>query len=276
MPAASQGPAKPRSKDSLVLFVDMLGFAQVTNFTGYSHSRPLPRATMRSWGLKNMPWGDNFDSPDDVYRGLQKVVRRMVAQAQKRRRAEAPLATIVFSDAVYMVLASEREILWFARRAMLSFIRDNLPVRMGIASGTVTRLTFTSETLPTNDLVLSAPFMGTGIVNAYAAERCPLKGMRIFVQAAAALRIKEAGLEGYLLPLPEERWPPTATYEVNYLDLASSVLPALAVPLRVKNLKDIAPRKVSYHYTQTLDALKKMNAQLNRQRHAPGTRLPRL
>jgi len=253
---------------NLVLFVDMLGFVGVTNFTGFRHSDPIPRSLLSYYGLRQLPWHSDYDGPDDVYTAFQRVIRRTIAEAQRRRKDATPLTTNLFSDSMYMVFQSPEEIVWFARRVMLRCLQAHLPVRMGIAAGTVTQHSYTSETLPNSDLVLSAPFMGTGIIRAYQAERAPQKGLRIFVHGSATYLLEEAGLQDALIQLDEVDWPPAATHEVNYLDLNSRVFPGAVLPIRIESMRKVAPRSAAKHYTATLPALRRMAHQARNQQTA--------
>lgn len=160
------------------LFVDMLGFAAVTQFSSFTHSKPMPKETLNYYKMKRLPWADNYDSAFDVYKAFQHIMRKTTLEAHRRRKASTPLLTIVFSDAIYVTFEFMAELVSFATKAMLRCYMAGLPVRMGIGVGRVTRLPFTSETFPTNDTILSAAFMGPGIVQAYKAEQS-LKGMRI-------------------------------------------------------------------------------------------------
>lgn len=243
------------------LFVDMLGFASVTEFSSFTHSmRPYPRDVLKPYGMKQLPWSDRYDSAFDVYKAFQRIMRTTTLEAHRRRKASTPLLTIVFSDAIYVTFDSMAELVSFATRAMLRCYIAALPVRMGIGAGRVTRLRFTSETFPTNDTILSAAFMGPGIVSAYKAEGS-LKGMRIALAPGASEMFKREGLEHRLLPIPGAVWP-QPRFEVNYLyPEQKSIMHASLASVRVEAMKCAAPKAAQGHYSETLKAIGRMHAQ---------------
>lgn len=253
LPALSQQPDGAK----LVVFLDMLGFQEVTNFSGFKHSKKPPKETMRYCGIKCLPWSGNYDSAGDVYQAFQKIIRAEVRAAQRRRKAVAPLTTIIFSDAVYMVFTSATEIVKFTTTTMLKMMLADIPVRMGIGFGHVVRHNFTSETFPTNDIILSAPFMGHGIISAYRAERSPQKGLRIFVDGAASSVIKREGLQHYLLNVPGAEWP-NCRHELNYLSENVYPLHASIVPFRLESMAKFSPKRAQRHYSETKKAIERM------------------
>jgi hypothetical protein len=114
------------------------------------------------------------------------------------RRGKPPSLSLVFSDCAYIVFERYTDAQRWSVAAMRSFVRNDMPVRMGLAYGSFTAYDFTTETLPSGHMIFAAPFMGTAVVDSYKAESSGVKGMRILVHYMNA-----GDLNDVLVPLPK-------------------------------------------------------------------------
>jgi hypothetical protein len=204
------------SEKSTVIFLDLLGFADLIRQKTDFYNRPdnirqfytSPSRSPRTLAARDVR---------RVYQAFHAEVRSLVLEAQRKRRGNRPLTSIIFSDSLYVFFETPDEAVDFARLAMQRMIRKSLTVRIGVGWGTADRLNFNSETFPSSDLILSAPFLGTGVVNAYRAESCGVRGMRILVHDSVAFLLKKT--QGHrLLPLPRYEATESTKHEINYLN----------------------------------------------------------
>jgi hypothetical protein len=105
----------------------------------------------------------------------------------------------------------------FAVHAMRSFIRNDMPVRMGLSYGSFTNYEFKTGVLPNGHLMFAAPFMGTAVVDSYRAESSGIKGMRILVHPSFFMSAPD--LDEFLVPLPKSEQRPEAVGELNWHDI---------------------------------------------------------
>lgn len=152
---------------------------------------------------------------------------------------------------------------------MRDLIRFGVLVRMGVSTGTfraVRLATDVAEGLRRH----SSQFLGTGVVRAYRAESCGLKGMRIFVHpdaqlmedypgelvsvaASAGYNDRRTSVErelNYLHPHPP--WIPQADGTKRPSDYA-------ALRAAVAEMGRYAPKAAQIHYAETLAALGRMD-----------------
>lgn len=142
---------------------------------------------------------------------LGKLLRRPM------RRGKPPTLSLVFSDCAYIVFDRGNDAQRFAVSAIRSFVRNDMPVRMGLSYGSFTAYNFTTETLPSGHTIFGAPFMGTAVVDAYKAESSGIKGMRILVHPSFYMNAGD--LNDVLVPLPKSEQRLEAVGELNWYDL---------------------------------------------------------
>ena len=97
-----------------------------------------------------------------------------------------PLKSIAFSDSALVAFRDNNIALSFAGNWMRMLLSFRIPVRMGIGTGSFRVLRLTTDV--SDDVQRhSAQFLGTAVVQAYQAESCGLKGMRIFIHPDATV-----------------------------------------------------------------------------------------
>lgn len=159
---------------------------------------------------------------------------------------------MVFSDCAYVVFSAGEDAERFAISAMRSFVRYEMPVRMGLAYGSFQAYEFATETLGSGNLMSVAPFMGTAVIDAYRAESSGVKGLRILVHPSFYLSTGDRDTE--LVPLPKAEQSTEAVGELNWYDLD------LAWPIRrhVRAMMRTAPAHAQVHYKRTLCFVRRM------------------
>jgi hypothetical protein len=113
----------------------------------------------------------------------------------------------------YVVFDRPKDAERFAVHAMRSFIRNDMPVPMGLSYGSFTNYEFKTGVLPNGHLMFAAPFMGTAVVDSYRAESSGIKGMRILVHPSFFMSAPD--LDELLVPLPKSEQRPEAVGELN-------------------------------------------------------------
>lgn len=232
-------------KGKYVLFLDLLGFTQFVR---------------QSFQLRVEQEAD-AEAAKTHFRSAQQEVDRMYSRFHRHlgkllrrhpRRGNAPELSMVFSDCAYVVFGAGDDAERFAIFAMRSFVRYEMPVRMGLAYGSFQAYEFSTETLSSGNRMSVAPFMGTAVIDAYRAESSGVKGLRILVHPSFYLSTGER--DTALVPLPKAEQSPEAVGELNWYEID------LARPIRrhVRAMMRTAPAHARVHYTRTLCFVRRM------------------
>lgn len=167
-------------QERVVLFVDLLGFASLTESYPIELNRiqgtgrPLESIAMILSGQKENPLTQTFTN-------FHRALKGVIDLAQIRH----PLTAITFSDSAYIATNHLYEAVNIASHFVRTLVSQRIPVRAGIACGTFAAVRFRSDaTLEGGDH--AAHFLGTGVVRAHAAETCGIKGIRILLHPSAA------------------------------------------------------------------------------------------
>jgi hypothetical protein len=173
------------AQERVVLFVDLLGFASLTEnhplqlqFIKDSE-RPLANIAMVLSGQEN-PLTRTFT-------GFHRALKSAINLGQH----DHPLTAITFSDSAYIATNHLYEAVNIASYFVQTLLSQRIPVRAGIAYGTFSAVRFRSDmTLEGGDH--AAYFLGTGVVRAHAAETCGIKGIRILLHPSAAALLADS------------------------------------------------------------------------------------
>jgi class 3 adenylate cyclase len=162
-----------------VVFVDVLGFAALTEqheLDGASilrSDRPL-----------------SFNSFEEIRRVQDNPLtrtfgdfHRSVKWSLDMANMRHPLTAITFSDSAFIATANLYQAARIAVDLVQSLLPQKIPVRIGIACGTFAAVRFRSD-ISSEGGEHAAHFLGTGVVRAYAAERCGIKGVRILLHTS--------------------------------------------------------------------------------------------
>ena len=231
-----------------VLFLDLLGF---THFVRESfQKRKTESGTAEAWEAAQRQFKESQAEVDKVYGRFQRHLGKLLRHPT--RRGKPPSLSLVFSDCAYVVFERYTDAQRWAVAAMRSFVRNDMPVRMGLAYGSFRAYDFATETLPSGHRIFGAPFMGTAVVDAYKAESSGVKGMRILVHPSFYMNAGD--LNDVLVPLPKSEQSVEAVGELNWYDLPLH----LTLRRHIRKMKRSAPDSAHIHYDKTLCFIRRM------------------
>lgn len=254
--------------EPIVVFADILGFADLV-LDLEPRIGVIDYAYYSATGVEKLHEEFGGGSEDPLTTAFICFHRLLDLHIETLMRAD-PIESVVFSDAAYVAFRDPSIASEFAVRLMRDLIRFAVPARMGVSTGTfraVRLATDVAEGLRRH----SSQFLGTGVVRAYRAESCGLKGMRIFVHPDAQLMedypgefVSVAASAGYAnRRVPVER-------ELNYLhphppwipQKNGAKRPSDYEPLHaaVSKMARFAPKAAQIHYAETLAALGRMDS----------------
>jgi hypothetical protein len=248
--------------DALVLFVDLLGFASLTE------EHQVSEADFES---HDHPETDDFltASLEEASPLVETYVRFQVAIQEAvdfaHRSGDHP-TSVAFSDSAFVSMQSFGTTSSLAVSLMHKLLPRGIMLRIGIAYGTFVPIRFRADVSIASG-EHSAQFLGTGVVRAYAtAEKSGLKGARILVHPSAAEHVPRwqpsaPGIFFQVLPIGDDERanPLSITQEINYLgrhdrDLYKGV--------RKAQLR--APVAAQGQYIATYNAMNRMRSSLSR------------
>jgi hypothetical protein len=249
---------RPEDEPAILIFVDILGFREVTK---------LYRVRVQ----EHSPY---YSATTEIQRQIN-CFDRIISSSVSEKTAMFGTQAMLFSDCALLVFTKSNpndapavRTGMVARDLMRQFIKNLVPVRMGIGKGTfydIEYLTTTNGKLITS----KSRFIGTAVICAHDAEQCGGKGLRIFVDESAEEDLSRMG-RSLRLPQPYK----SVKWELDYLhdprpigqleqlekddhelfdNVASMNTPGLSEGARL-------------HYTETLAALNRMR--LNNSRKA--------
>lgn len=254
--------------DPIVVFADMLGFAELVLDLD-PRIRIIDYAYYSATGIDELHEELGNRREDPLTSAFVSFQRLLDLHIERLMRAD-PIESVVFSDSAYVAFRDPGVASMFATDLMRDLMRFGIPAPMGIGTGSfraVRLATDVAEGLRRH----SSQFLGTGVVRAYRAESCGLKGMRIFGHPDAELK---EGFPGQLISVAgssaysERRI--LVDHELNYLHPVPPWIPLEggsqrpsaydALREKVMEIARYAPDKVQIQHTETLAALERMNA----------------
>lgn len=264
MEARRRGPIVPSMPpvDRVVLFVDMLGFAALTEAYPIdiamlnAHNRPF------SSGLE-MILSTPKNPLTDAFHGFHFALRWAVDMANMHR----PVTAITFSDSAFVAFAHLVDAANLAVDLLRSMLSQRIAVRIGIAFGSFAALRFRSDvTADGGDH--AAEFLGTAVVRAYRAERCGIKGLRIFLHPSVHPLLVDAvhnpgeppavgrAIRTMECPALERANRIGVQYEIDYWELAPTK--EASAWRGLQEMWDKAPNDALEHYQATAEAINRM------------------
>lgn len=254
--------------EPIVVFADILGFANLVLDLEPKISH-IDYAYYSATSVETLFEEFGGRTEDPLTSAFVCFHRLLDLQIERLMRAD-PIDSVVFSDAAYVSFRDPGVATEFAVRLMRDLIRFNIPARRGVSTGTFRPLrlaTDVAEGLRRH----SSQFLGSGVVRAYRAESCGLKGMRIFIHPDAEViedfpgeLISVEGSKGY------EKRTASVERELNWLhpvppwipDKGGQKRPSDYAKLRaqVEDMSRYAPKEAQDHYAETLVALDRMDS----------------
>ena len=245
------------SRDSVVLYADMMGFGSlVESYPDLGSLTPdmlealSPTSASETYAL----------NPAGRHPLVGKLGTFHKALASHLGYAQAS-HTLLFSDSCFMVFEDYVPAFQTAQGLMNHLLRAAVPVRMGLAAGTFVAGTLTSSTSPSAALHV-AQFFGTAVVRAHRAERVDIPGFRAFIHPS----LRPEAWEHFMVKhahIPLEAASADAVREINYVGLGSGTIGMSVsemgriVPV-MEELKRTAPPGAHRHYDSTVIAMKRM------------------
>jgi hypothetical protein len=248
-----------------LIFVDILGFREITNeyrvrvedysdtVSGFSGSRTTEIQRQINCFNRILDSGVSEIAP---YGGTQAMLF-------------SDCAFLVFSKTVPNEYPAVRVGL-VAKDLMRKFIKNLVPVRMGIGKGTfydIEYLTTTNGKLITS----KSRFIGTAVTCSHDAEQCGGKGLRIFVDQSAEEDLPHMGRRLQLpIPLKSVKWELDYLHDsrpigqLGQLEKDDRELFDNVASMNTPGLTDGA----RLHYTETLEALNRMRISNSRKAFA--------
>jgi hypothetical protein len=247
-----------------VVFMDLLGFADLTE------GSPLPahafadtfdieslKALRRDMVMKKTVWLDAFGGELMV---AFRLFHHIVDSSRTAGVVTKPLTLLSFSDSACLVTESKFDIFRLVTHLMREFVRNLLPVRMGVGVGDFIPVRFRAD-WSLAEGTYGSQFVGTGLVRAYAAEHNGGKGLRIFLHPSTHDFITQGWIGAIpYLELPTHEQSEYADYELNYLTGVVSKDQELWEHVRI--MHSHAPAKAQAHYTSTIAAIDRMRVKL--------------
>ena len=244
--------------DRAVLFVDLLGFAKLTeenplDLEAIKHSQnPLSGSIDQLLAADRNPLTRAFTS-------FHHTLKWAIELAQMKHT----LTAITFSDSAFIATTKLSESVSVATYILQSLLRARVPARAGIAYGSFSAVRFRSDvSMEGGDH--SAHFLGTGVVRSKAAESCGIKGLRILLHPSAVALLDNQGHRpshdqkiSYIACLPQESANvPGVQFEIDYWRFKPTAESEAWHALQ--DMWSAAPQVALPHYEATAQAINRM------------------
>jgi hypothetical protein len=242
------------------VFADVLGFASLTE----SNPLDVDRLKLLAGPIGDRVW-EQIEANKDPLAATFVNFHQAIKFANDLAAMHHSVTSITFSDSAFFATAHLFEAVYIARHLLLHLIWQKVPVRIGIAFGTLAVLGFESKDTPAGR-INAAHFLGTAVVRAQRTESCGLKGMRILLHPSAASLLTDprhnpAGAV-QTLECPEDPADNTAgvSREINYWPDAPTEEKRIWASLQ--DMWDNAPPVARRHYHATATAINRMRTAL--------------
>ena len=181
--------------NKVVLFVDMLGFASLTE--AYPVDLNLIKASDRPFSLSlETIFASQENLLTRAFTSFHSSLKATIDLAQMMR----PLTAITFSDSAFIATTHLFEAAYVGVHLLQALLPQRVPVRIGIAHGSFAAIRFRSDiTVDGGDH--AAHFLGTGVVRSHATESCGIKGLRILLHPSALPLLNDTA---HNPPLPDK------------------------------------------------------------------------
>jgi len=245
------------TQNRAVLFVDLLGFAKLTELNTLDFDA-LRRRQNLLVGL-----GDIFQGArnplTETFAHFHYTLKWAIELAQMNHL----LTAITFSDSAFIVTSSLSECVAIAIHIVQSLLQNNIPARAGIAWGSFASIRFKSDIIGEWG-EHSAHFLGTAVVHSSSAERCGIKGIRILLHPSAsallvdtpACTLPYSGAKAIRCSPEEQNNNMGVCYEIDYWQFKPT---AEAKAWRaLQDMWNSAPPSEEIHYLATAQSINRM------------------
>ncbi len=272
----STGVDSPAMPESLVIFVDMLGFRELVlnNEEAIETLQPSIRYT----ALNERFFNDLLLHSKNPLQSRFSFFHQALDQTVEQVRKIPDNASLVFSDCAFFKLPDLVAAVTAAIALQRELVKYQVPARFGLARGSMKVVRFLTDSV-TGSVHHSSQFLGTGVVRAFQTESCGVPGLRILVHPEVVGDLSAAKVRMVEIDPPGERHPGVkVTHELNYLlsdaefesnDFAKGVFKTVEMfdqEMIIKPVKAIAGvhQDKRHIYDATLQALNKMRMQFGR------------
>jgi hypothetical protein len=250
------------NNNKIVLFVDILGFAQLTE----SHSLDINLLKQQDRLFSHSLEMIIAASKNQLISTFSKF-HYSLKWALDIAKMKYPLTAITFSDSSFIATTYAHEAVNIAIGLQQSLLGQKIPARMGIAYGSFAALRFRSD-VSGEDGDHAAQFLGTAVVRAHAAETCGIKGFRILLHPSIIplLDDKQHNPESvdalwhpmrYLeCPEGERANKADVRHEIDYWHLKTTE--ETKVWHSFQDMWKVAPQSENIHYEATAKAINRM------------------
>lgn len=244
---------------TLILFVDMLGFASLVEKEGEDLNSLNPIFTDIERHAPEVA---------DTLLGYRFInFHRCLNQARRRLQDSGAGTAVVFSDSAFFRIDTLDLAIQEARALMYELIMAGIPARIGLASGSYRMLRFMTDTSSQVSFHISQ-FLGTGVVRAHAAEQSGLPGLRVILHPSLNDQIDPDRMRLIRVIPPDRPLRLAVEWEVNYLEEhGSGSGPNYDDCIAFDELRWMwggADPDFHYHYHATYEAWQRMRGQLGR------------
>jgi len=247
--------------NKVVLFVDLLGFASLTE----AHGIDLDDVRARSMPISPDSLGRLLASRDNPLTETFTHFHRCLKAAIDLGKMKHPLTAITFSDSAFVATTHLVEAANVAVDLLRWLMPSRVPVRIGIGYGTFEAVRFRSDvTVDGGDH--AAHFLGTGVVRSHAAEKCGIKGIRLLLHPSVVPLLTDP-VHNSALPhenqfrylecsVQESANATGVQYEIDWWRFA--VTAEARAWQALQDMWDAAPQFAQVHYQATAEAINRM------------------
>lgn len=240
-----------------VAFLDLLGFAEAIESFSQKEMKKLPQ---------------NIQSDINYFRGsLPPGVFNSLAFQQISRDlflsfAPYGLKSYLFTDSLFVISANPNLIIDYSRHLFIKMYYHLIPIRGGIGCGSFQTSSIETNHSHADSSLISCPFFGSGVVRAFRAESCGVKGMRLIVHPSFT-RLIEKLRPSDILRLPKNEQSKHASAEINLLmpQLSYDEVPKAFHKYTefLEKMKSRSNQAHYIHYSATQSSLERMLNHIN-------------
>jgi hypothetical protein len=240
-----------------VAFLDLLGFADAIESVNQKEMKKLPQNIQINIGhFRN-------ELPTAVFNSFafQQISRDLFLSY-----ARYGVKSYLFTDSLFVISANPNIIIDYSRELLIKMYYNLIPIRGGIGYGTFQTSSIETNHSYADSSLISCPFFGSGVVRAFRAESCGLKGMRLLVHPSFTGLI-EKRRPSDILKLPNNERSKNASAEINLLmpQLSYDEVPKAFYKYTemLEKMKSRSNEAYHNHYTITQASLKRMLDHIN-------------
>lgn len=248
--------------NKVVLFVDLLGFASLTE------AHPVDLDLIKAF---DRPFSSSLDIDMILSSQANLLTRTFTSFHQSlmftigMAKMKHPLTAITFSDSAFIATTHLFEAVNVAVDLLHGLLPQRVPVRIGIALGSFEAIRFRSDvTVDGGDH--AAHFLGTGVVRSHTAETCGINGIRILLHPSTVPLLNDTAHNPHLPNKERIRYVECSAeensniagvqYEIDYWRFKPTAEAEAWHALQ--DMWDEAPQYELKHYQATAEAINRM------------------